>query len=109
MELAYLLRKTVYSAWRRRPVLIMMAWKTCRSMAHNLQSTMAAFERKVREDSTAVERLAPITFDGGCPLAVVEDGELSKDFARCHGAQGLLFSRHFHFAIWKVLLISEST
>jgi hypothetical protein len=39
---AYLLRKSVYSAWRIIPVLIIMAWKHCRSMAHSLQSLAAA-------------------------------------------------------------------
>lgn len=38
---AHLLRKSVYSVCLIRPVLIIMVWKHCRSMAHNLQSVAA--------------------------------------------------------------------
>ena len=40
-EQHYLLRKVVCSACLMSPVLIMMVWKTCRSMAHSLQSVAA--------------------------------------------------------------------
>lgn len=38
----HLLRKSVYSACRMRPVRIIMVWKHWRSMAHSLQSVAAA-------------------------------------------------------------------
>lgn len=38
---AYLLRKSVYSACLISPVLIMMVWKHCRSMAQSRQSVAA--------------------------------------------------------------------
>ena len=37
----HLLRKSVYSACRIRPVRIIIVWKHCRSIAHNLQSVIA--------------------------------------------------------------------
>lgn len=37
----YLLRKSVYSVCLIRPVLIMIVWKHCRSIAHSLQSVTA--------------------------------------------------------------------
>lgn len=37
----YLFKKSVYSAWRIRPVRIIIVWKHCRSIAHNLQSCTA--------------------------------------------------------------------
>lgn len=37
----YLRKNSVYSACRMRPVRIMIVWKHCRSIAHNLQSVLA--------------------------------------------------------------------
>lgn len=37
----YLFKKSVYSACRIRPVHIIIVWKHCRSIAHNLQSVTA--------------------------------------------------------------------
>jgi len=45
---SYLLRKSVYSVCLMRPVLIIIVWKHCRSIAHSLQS-VAAKERKIDE------------------------------------------------------------
>lgn len=41
LSVAHLFRKSVYSAWRMRPVRIMIVWKHCRSMAQSLQSFTA--------------------------------------------------------------------
>lgn len=62
----YLLRKSVYSAWRMRPVLIIIVWKHCLSIAHSLQS-VAALIVAVRLQLYSIAS-SPSTFPGAIVL-----------------------------------------
>ena len=48
---------------------------------------------------TSRPTLTGLTFDGGCPGAVVEDGQLPEHLACAHVAQLLSLLRHFHLAL----------
>lgn len=62
IALPNLLRKSLYSACLMRPVLIIIVWKHCRSIAHNLQS-VAAFIVAVRLQLYRIAS-SPNTFPG---------------------------------------------
>ena len=66
----HLLRKSVYSACRIRPVRIMMVWKHCRSIAHNLQSFTAvivAVRWQLYRMASSPSTLAPDSVDRYLP------------------------------------------
>ena len=48
---------------------------------------------------TSRPTLKGLTFDGGCPGAVVEDGQLPEHLASSHVAQLLSLLRHLHLAL----------
>ncbi len=49
---------------------------------------------------THTHPLSVLTPDSGCPGAVVEDGQLSKHFARSHRAQLHPLFSHLHLPLW---------
>jgi hypothetical protein len=119
----HLLRKSVYSAWRMRPVRIIMVWKHWRSIAQSLQSVAAAthththilissWVAAVFPDQPAehapkwtwalilTAESATLTLDSGSPLAVVQNGELAKHFARRQRAEVLVLPWHLDTTLW---------
>lgn len=70
LNIGTLRRNSEYSAWRMRPVRIIIFWKHCRSMAHNLQSdtaVMVAVRWQLYRMANSPSTLAPDNVDKYLP------------------------------------------